>query len=418
MAASGSHLMELRKFSLERYKGYADPVEVELAPLTILVGANNSGKTALAQAIQLLAGAFASSAKDTSEPIPLQSGGIHHGERFEDLVTGRTMHGSLCLSATLLDEGGELSLSATIRNVESPPHPSERQISEWSVRSDGNEVVVHRTGFDERSPYRVLVSGAERSPRPMAWHGLIPREADSLGDWIGARARALESWARGVRHLQCPRRLPASPFTRVEHSPLVLGPRGQHAPLALAADDELRESIRNWYRRAFGVSMDVVAQGSYSELVTRAPARGANVRLVHSGRGLSHVLPVAVTALTAGKVGPGVDIVEHPEAELHPAAHADIAELLLENLPGPERPLVIETHSEMMLLRVRRWIAEGRLPAGNVLVYWVHAESGRGSVLRKIEVDRKGEMSGWPDGVFIEDYEEVLAIRRAVRKKE
>ncbi len=48
--------MELRKLSLERYKGYAEPVEIELAPLTILVGANNAGKTALAQAIQLFAG--------------------------------------------------------------------------------------------------------------------------------------------------------------------------------------------------------------------------------------------------------------------------------------------------------------------------------------------------------------------------
>ena len=48
--------MELRKLSLERYKGYAEPVEIELAPLTILVGANNAGKTALAQAIQFICG--------------------------------------------------------------------------------------------------------------------------------------------------------------------------------------------------------------------------------------------------------------------------------------------------------------------------------------------------------------------------
>ena len=410
--------MELRKFSLERYKGYAEPVEVELAPLTILVGANNSGKTALAQAIQLLAGALGSPVKGAAEPIPLQSGGIHHGETFEDLVTDRPVHGWLYLSATLLDEGGELCFSAAIRNVVSPTRRSERQISDWRVRSDGQEVFVERTGFDEGSPYRVLVSGTEQEPRPLAWHGLIPRKAESLADWVGVRALALESWARSVRYLQCPRRLPASPFLREEHSSLVLGPRGEHTALALAADDELRESVRDWYRRVFGVTIDIVAQGSYSELVARAPARAANVRLVQSGRGLSHVLPVAVTALTAGKAGPGVDVVEHPEAELHPASHADIAELILENLPGRKRPLIIETHSEMVLLRARRWIAEGRLPAGNVLVYWVYVEPGRGSVIRRIEIDENGEMSSWPDGVFIEDYEEVLAIRRAARKKE
>ena len=83
--------MELRKFSIERYKGYAEPAEVELAPLTILVGANNAGKTALAQAIQLLAGGLTSSEENPSEPLPLESGGIHHGETFEDLVTGRNV---------------------------------------------------------------------------------------------------------------------------------------------------------------------------------------------------------------------------------------------------------------------------------------------------------------------------------------
>ena len=410
--------MELRKFSLERYKGYAELAEVELAPLTILVGANNSGKTALAQAVQLLAGGLASSEKDTSEPLPLESGGIHHGEVFEDLVTGRAVHGWLRLSATLVDNDSELSLSATIRNVESPARPSERQISDWSLRSDGHEVVVRRQGFDERSPYRVHVSGTAHDPRQIDWRGLIPRQPDNLATWVEARVNGLEAWALGVRHLPCPRSPLESPFTTVEHSPLVLGPNGRDAPLALAADDDLRESVRTWYRRAFGVSIDIVAQGSYSELVVRASPRDANVRLLQSGRGLSHVLPVAVAALTARRAGPGVDVIEHPEAELHPAAHAEIAELLLDNLAGRERPMIVETHSEMVLLRARRWIAEGRLPAENVLVYWVHTEPGRGSVLRKIKIRESGDMESWPDGVFIEDYEEILAIRRAARPQE
>ena len=409
--------MELKKFGIERYKGYAEPAEVELAPLTILVGANNSGKTALAQAIQLLAGGLVSSGKDTPEPLPLESGGIHHGETFEDLVTGRMVHGHLRLSATLADNNRELSLSASVRNVVSPARPSERQISDWSLRSDGHEVVVERQGFDEGSPYKVLVSGTAHDPRPIAWRGLIPRQPNNLANWVGAQVNALGAWARGVRHLQCPRSLLASPFTMAEHSPLVLGPNGRDAPLALAADDELRESVREWYRKAFGVSIDVVAQGSYSELVARALAPDANVQLVQSGRGLSHVLPVVVTALTARKAGPGVDVIEHPEAELHPAAHADIAELLLDNLAGSSRPMVVETHSEMVLLRARRWVAEGRLPAEDLLVYWVHAERGRGSILRKIKINESGEMDSWPDGVFIEDYEEILAIRRAARLK-
>ena len=411
-------MVELREFGIERYKGYSEPADVVLAPLTILVGSNNSGKTVLAQAIQLLAGGLSPSAKNPSEPLPLQSGGIHHGETFKDLVTGRTVHGWLRLSATLADDRSELSLSATVRNVVAPNRPSERQISHWSLRKNRHEIVVHRQKFNECSPYRITISGTEQNPRQIAWRGLIPSHPENLSDWAGRQVEALCSWADGIRHLQCPRRLGGSPFRRVEHPPGVLGSKGQYAPLALASDDKLRKSVRDWYRRTFGVLIDVVSQGRYLELVVGASGREANVPLAQSGRGLSHVLPVVVTALTARKSGPGVDIIEHPEAELHPAAHADIAEILLGNLAGRARPLVVETHSEMFLLRARRWVAEGRLPADHVLVYWVHAEPGRGSVLQKIRMSEGGALDNWPDGVFIEDYEEILAIRRAARLSE
>ena len=332
-------------------------------------------------------------------------------------MTGRAVHGRLHLSATLTDAGSELSLSATVRNVVAPTRPGERQISEWKLRNGDAEIVLQREGFEPRSNYRVSVSGVMLEPRQVIWRGLLPWEADNLADWLNARARAIKAWAGGIRHLRCPRRLPPSPFPNVEHPPTVIGPTGLDTPLALAADDDLRESVRHWYRTAFGVSIDVNTQGSYSELVVRVPGRNADVRLLQSGRGLSHVLPVVVTALTSSKAGPGVDVIEHPEAELHPAAHADIAELLLTNLAGPTRPMLVETHSEMVLLRARRWIAEGRLPAKNVLVYWVSTEPDRGSILKKIRIDDKGQMDGWPDGVFIEDYEEILAIRRAGRAR-
>ena len=407
--------MELRKFSLERYKGYARRVEVELAPLTILVGPNNAGKTALAQAIQLLAGGLAPSESDGREPLPLDSGGIRHGETFEDLVTGRALHGRLRLSITLADGGAESSLAATVTNVVAPGRPSERQISDWRLTSGGREIVAERQGFGATSDYRISMPGAEPNPRTVAWRGLLPSRPDELAEWVAPQVDAFAGWAAGVRHLRCPRSLLPSPFSATKHAPTAIGSDGRDTPLALAADDALRQSVRDWYRKTFGVRIDVAAQGKYFELVTGTPVRDDDVRLEQSGRGLSHVLPVAVTALSARRAGPGADVIEHPEAELHPAAHADIAELLLANLAGAARPLIVETHSEMVLLRARRWVAEGRLPAGHVLVYWVHADPARGSVLEKIGIRDNGEMETWPEGVFIEDYEEILAIRRAAR---
>ena len=408
-------LVELRKLCIERYKGYAQRVEVEVAPLTILVGPNNAGKTALAQAIQLLAGGLSTDGKDAAEPLPLESGGIHHGAKFTDLVSGRSIHGQLHLSATFADGISEVSLAATVRNVEVPPRPPERQVSDWRLASDDDEIVLKRLGFDDRLGYQVSVSGTAQQSRKLLWRRLIPTQPSELVGWAGARVDALQRWAPGVRHLQCPRKLASSPFVIPEPPPEAIGSHGEYSPLLLAANDELRDSVRKWYRSAFGTTIDVVAQGPYSVLVAGAPARGTSVPLTQSGRGLSQVLPVAVMALTSLSAGPGVDIIEHPEAELHPAAHAHVAELLLTNLAGRTRPLVVETHSEMVLLRARRWVAEGRLPANHVLIYWIHVEPGSGSVVRKIRINDNGELDCWPGGVFIEDYEEILAIRRAAR---
>ena len=412
--------MELRRFSLERYKGYARRVDLDLAPLTILVGPNNAGKTALAQAIQLLAGGLAPSDRDAREPLPLESGGVRHGETFEDLVTGRAAHGRLKLSITLADGAAESSLCAAVTNVVVPGRASERQISDWRLKSGDREIVAERSGFGQMPDYRILFSmpgGTASYRRTVAWRGLFPARPDELSNWVAPQAEVFAGWAAGVRHLRCPRSLPQSPFVAPEVPPATIGPDGRDTLLTLAADDALRESVRNWYRRTFGVRIDVVAQGKYLELVTGTPLRDEDVRLEQSGRGLSHVLPVVTAALSARRAGPGADVIEHPEAELHPAAHAEVAELLLANLAGPSRPLIVETHSEMVLLRARRWVAEGRLPAGHVLVYWIHADPAHGSVSEKIGIRENGDMETWPDGVFIEDYNEILAIRRAARGK-
>ncbi len=409
--------MELRRFSVERYKGYARLAEVDLAPLTILVGPNNSGKTALAQAIQLLAGGLTPPDGDAREPLPLESGGLRHGETFADLVTGRPMHGRLHLSLTLADEDREASLSTTVTNVMATGRTPERQISNWRLQSGGREVVAVRGGFSETAEYRISAPGASPEPRPLVWRGLLPEHPHALVEWIAPHVGALKTWAAGVRHLRCPRGLNASGVLAPEHAPASIGSDGRNAVLALAADDALLESVEDWYRRTFGVPIAFRAQGRYFDLGAGTLVGNTYVGIWQSGRGLSHVLPVVVTALTARRAGPGVDVIEHPEAELHPAAHADIAELLLDNLAGPTRPLIVETHSEMILLRARRWVAEGRLPAGHVLVYWIHTEPGHGSLLEKIGIREDGEMETWPDGVFIEDYEEILAIRRAARRR-
>ena len=332
-------------------------------------------------------------------------------------MTGRAVHGLLRMSITLASDAGESSLDVAVRNVVEAARPPERLLFKWRMKHNDREVVAERQGFDAGAKYWVTGNGAEPQHASLDWRGLLPRDPEVLAPWVRSHVDDFRHWATGVRHLRCPRRLGTSPFLAPEGAPTGIGPDGGDSQLVLAADAGLREAVRDWYGATFGVRVDIAAQGRYAELVTGTPVRDGDVKLSQSGRGLSHVLPVAVTALSARRAGPGADVIEHPEAELHPAAHAHVAELLLNNLAGPIRPLIAETHSEMLLLRARRWIAEGRIPAGYVLVYWIYAVPGRGSLVEKIAIRDDGEMEKWPHGVFIEDYEEILAIRRAARER-
>ena len=409
--------MELHEIKLERYKCFESETTFEIAPLTILVGSNNSGKTALLQAIHLLSSSMAARKGDSYEFLNLNSDGIRHAKSFRDLVSGRALHGSLRMTAILHNCGKQIKLSFKVQNVVEPTNPfeSEQRILFWSLTCGEESFEATCENLESKYHYNISGSGVTRQKLLIRWQGVLPKTSDRLPNWLNEQVVAMGKWSRKIRYVKSPRVFQSSAlsldrsFSRVQRSAIA------GAPFMLAKSDHLRNSIKQWYRSVFGVSLDIKMQGEFFDLAIGSKSYSANVLLEQSGEGLSQVLPVAVMAFTSGSIVSGVDLIEHPEADLHPAAHAHVAELLLDSLSRSKRPIIVETHSEMILLRVRRWIAEGRLPANRALIYWVHTKPGYGSHLEKITINERGTVSSWPEGVFIEDYEEVLAIRRALR---
>ena len=82
------------------------------------------------------------------------------------------------------------------------------------------------------------------------------------------------------------------------------------------------------------------------------------------------------------------------------------------------KQVIVETHSEHMVLRIRRRVAAGDLSPDDVAIYFV--ERGRyGSKVRRISFGSNGLVSDWPKGFFDEDYYESLAmVIESAKKKE
>jgi predicted ATPase len=122
------------------------------------------------------------------------------------------------------------------------------------------------------------------------------------------------------------------------------------------------------------------------------------------GFGVSQILPIVTEGIMAR---PGTTIiVEQPEIHLHPRAQARLADLFID-LAHQDKSFIIETHSEHMLLRFARRIAEGSLKKKDIAVYEFKLTED-GTKITEIPFDDQGNLKKWPGGFFETELEETM----------
>jgi predicted ATPase len=139
--------------------------------------------------------------------------------------------------------------------------------------------------------------------------------------------------------------------------------------------------------------------------------------LTNVGVGVSQILPIVVMALLAEP--PSLLIFEQPELHLHPRVQTRLADFFLSvSLIGKQ--CLLETHSEYLVERLRRRIAEadGDSLTSIARIYFTERVSGETS-LRPAEVTRYGALSSYPPDFFDQSAEEAEGIvKAAIEKRE
>lgn len=130
-------------------------------------------------------------------------------------------------------------------------------------------------------------------------------------------------------------------------------------------------------------------------------------RFQHLGTGVSQLLPVIVLCISSK---PGTTIIlEQPELHLHPALQQRLASFLA-FFSASGLQLIVETHSEYMVTRIRRHVAEGHVPSESVSL--VFAEPGGRMTDR--EISGNGALNDyWPEEFFDFSLEDSIALLRA-----
>jgi predicted ATPase len=184
----------------------------------------------------------------------------------------------------------------------------------------------------------------------------------------------------------------------------------------VSEDKTLAELLNKWISENLGLLdkleiSTVDSLGRILSLVANERGGFSGINVAAMGEGVSQVLPIIVNSVL---LAPNQTLlIEQPEIHLHPKAQSDLGDLFIDTVrQRPGSQIIVETHSEHILLRVRRRIAEGRINPGDVCLLFVEKTGGETRVCR-LPISTRGEIERWPEGFFDEAYKEALELAYA-----
>jgi hypothetical protein len=300
------------------------------------------------------------------------------------------------------------------------------------ARKDGSE-----TSFDlvavpaERFRFIRNRGRAWRLPGPL-WSYAFPDQARTYfqnASFLADLETAYEEQMDGLYYLGPLREYPSRDYLWSGARPASVGVKGEEAIgaiLAMTAEGEQRnvgyrtklrpfQEIVAYWLAELGVIHDFrveeIASGSnrwQARVITRKG--GAEVLLTDVGFGVSQVLPV-VTLLQYVPRGSTV-ILEQPEIHLHPLAQANLADVIINAVTHRALQVIVESHSEHLLLRLQRRVAEEKIGSGDVTLYFCDI-TDRGSILERLQLDLFGKIENWPTNFMGDAFGEAAGAEKA-----
>jgi len=403
----------INKISFKNYKIFKDKQELELKPLTILIGKNSSGKSAVTKLLPLFESALSG---ELEMPLSLENYGVDLGSEFKDLVYGRYEVGDLEFGLETNGNNLHIQIASGTRISDVP------KIISWKLNSE-----IELKYKDEEKKYLDVKND---SLHDCYFDGFNLTSNSKISENYGKHVFSLKrkgfllptNYIGPYRRI--PNRLIKNSLQKIKIKDGKLGIDGKKAYPFLVWDTLYDDSLTihklsNWYEQNFegwGLKVNIGNSPNFElELVRDNPPLKINFNDI--GQGMIQALPLVLSSFIPPYDKDIINIFEQPELHLHPAAHGDLAERFANSALNSKKRYLIETHSQNFVLRLRRLVAEGKLDCKNLAIYFIDYNQEKGeSNLKKISVDDNGDVDYWPSGVFSETLKETIAIRTA--KKE
>lgn len=405
------------------FKSIAHKSTIEIKPLTILAGANSSGKSSFMQPLLLL--------KQTIEtpfdPGPLSLNGPHlrftSAEQFLSRIASKN-----CSNELYIEFGSLNRWSYGIRFIKG----EEGLVLKDNIYTSGDEKQILTENMSHKEIYEVLPKemksfydsingvGKEKKKRKSEEsdkHNLsVVRDRWSLsvvvlmpGGFYGGdffSTGYLQRVLKKMIHLPGLRGNPERNYKTTAVDMLFPG----------SFENYVASIIHNWNKHEINkieeLSINLKKLGLTSIVeskkidetqveikVGRCLYRDQEemndvVNIADVGVGVSQVLPVIVALMVAKKGS--IVYIEQPEIHLHPRAQVHLAEIIADAAKRGVK-VVIETHSHLLLLGIQTLVAEKKLPANIVKLHWFSRNEDGSTKIDSRDLDETGAYGNWPE---------------------
>ncbi len=411
------------EITVRDYRCFHGTQHARMAPLTLVVGENSTGKTSFMAMIRALWEiAYGHTVPDFKEE-PYDLGSFAEIAHFRGGKAGRAQTFEGGFRTERRERAPGFSFNVTFAQRGTAPFPIARRVwdEEVSVLAEQSNGVLKSTvttdhGTWEKEVRNPMGSSDDARLAPLYW-ARLGFENDNDHD----SAPGESVWRAVERVINFPFHAPpVGPFAS---APVRSKPRRTYDPGRPARDPEgdyvpmylahlYRQRKRDWQTlkdklERFGRTSGLFDDLAIKSLGTRdsepfqvqlrkrgSRLKGPQRNLIDVGYGVSQVLPLITELLRPD--APSQFLLQQPEVHLHPSAQAALGTLFCE-VASPDRQLVVETHSDHLLNRIRLDLRDGDVPLAPPDVSLLYFERDELDVaIHSLRLDAQGNVCNAP----------------------
>lgn len=434
---------------MDNFKSWKELKPIRLGRVTLLFGENSSGKSSIIQMLLLIKQTAESF--DRAQPLHLGSAeslvelGLFDDIVYEHQVVKNPL--KLHLEWTpdnyeQLDE--EMKLDVEFKYITDMIRVTKLQFEflvDPHIKTVDPELIENakltrstKGGYElEIEGKKIEQLGVTRELAPVKFYG-FPSKATSMFPGLNTLSYSVDKLASDIHYIGPLRQIAKREYAWSGSSPDGVGRSGENAIQAILANIierrswrkaekektmSLSDSTGEWLKRMGLIdSFEIKNVGGrqYKAVVT-VPGSLTKVNVADVGIGVSQVLPIVVLAYFVPEGS--IIILEQPELHLHPSVQAKLGEFFFEVSSERNIQFIVETHSEHLLTRLQRKVAErgpDDLTEKDVQLYFSKYSQGKSSI-DNLKIDDTGKITNWPTNFFGDTTSDREAIMKAIIRK-